>query len=755
MGGLPTKQLQIVFSPPAFLIFPKFNKGGNNIMRNFFMDLIKRNLRVPAISGDLGNGKSVARQLDIALISAGFKSSKELLEYLGKLHPISASNIAIDILSAVREVVGDHVKHNVYFKDFPENVPDTEEFWASCIIDALLNPDSAFKVATQIQTGVINLLDLPKYGRYRHSYEEMLAAHEEFIPSVKDRATVLHLGKSLPEEALELYHQFAGSNVPLNEEDRKLLLDLAEFCISDPQPEKIPIRENKALINKIRLENEKELLADTPTDILRLACALSEGDVTLQEKTKFKSFSRKVRRMLLKALDTIIEITPEKLADVNQYREVWKRLQKNLHPYEYDLSNAHDLFAVARGDEKVRSIAARVEIALNRGNIVDAIKLLTSQPGRLFRSLDRILRQASEDDTTFLLEEIKAIINKVSGRVILSVREHFQNRLSSRENQSRIFTNSKGKAWVTSENREIFDIENVEKFFAIFDEEILNRLPEMEHVIVDRETLGLALPISQKNQASGFRIMPRGSTMPVANGILRFFIYWKQHHERTDFDLSALMLDENFQQIGQISWTNLRDCGVVHSGDITSAPNGASEFIDIELDRFPENCHYIIPQNNIFHGENFMEVEESFFGFMERYPEQKGKPFEAATVQMKSDVRGKGKVALPIVFIKDGRRNWIAKWLHLYLNGMPRMNRVEANKVSTTLLVCSVVEREYLTVKYLADLMKKKAKSFSFYEKGMKIPESPVHFIGLEQPEELPDNSKVYGLSNLQDLIPA
>ncbi|NED51726.1 hypothetical protein G3I24_12525, partial [Micromonospora aurantiaca] len=84
-----------------------------------------------------------------------------------------------------------------------------------------------------------------------------------------------------------------------------------------------------------------------------------------------------------------------------------------------------------------------------------------------------------------------------------------------------------------------------------------------------------------------------------------------------------------------------------HSGDITSAPDGASEFIDLALDRV--SADVIVPQVNVYSGEGFEKVEESFFGFMLRGAEQHGRPFEARTVQMKSDLRGPGRVALPLV----------------------------------------------------------------------------------------------------------
>ena len=51
---------------------------------------------------------------------------------------------------------------------------------------------------------------------------------------------------------------------------------------------------------------------------------------------------------------------------------------------------------------------------------------------------------------------------------------------------------------------------------------------------------------------------------------------------------------------------------------------------------------FIVPQVNIYSGEGFEEVEESFFGFMLRDGEQKGRPFEPRTVRMKSELRGLG-----------------------------------------------------------------------------------------------------------------
>lgn len=82
---------------------------------DMLQEIIIKTRRVPITLGPTGKGESVARQLDVALMSAGFKLSKDLLEHLSSQHPAVATDLAKTILGAVKELVGDHVQHNVYF----------------------------------------------------------------------------------------------------------------------------------------------------------------------------------------------------------------------------------------------------------------------------------------------------------------------------------------------------------------------------------------------------------------------------------------------------------------------------------------------------------------------------------------------------------------------------------------------------------------------------------------------------------------
>ncbi|WP_141582500.1 TerD family protein [Actinomadura sp. WMMA1423] len=704
--------------------------------------------RIPAPSGPPGEGAAVARQLDIALMSAGFKLSGDVLRALSGLSEQTVRSFAVRTLATVREMAGDHVRHNTYFRDFPRNVPDTLDFWLGLLHETLQDPRLAPAARETLRAGALDLLALKGYGRYQHTFEEMLEAQDALVTAASDRVTVLHLGRGLAKEAAELYLRLAQSTTPLGEEDLGTLAELAAHHASGPHPERIPVRENRAVINRVRLSLGADLLVDTVTDVLRLACALSDGDVTLQEPTRFASMPRPTRRALLAALHGVVRDDPGKLGDVAAWSERWKRLGERLHPHEYPKwAGAADVFAVARGEKKAPSFAARVEARLATGDVAGAARVAAGAPGLLFRSLDRLLRLAP-DAQDAVLETAGWAVGGVSGRVLLSLREHLLNR-GAETGRTRLFANRLGRGVTVPDSRPPLDPQVVEGLAAMLDEEIRGRLPSVGHLVVDPDVLDVVLPLSGKAAGKGLGVLPRGSVSPVDGRLLRFFVYWRQREKRTDFDLSALMLDEDYANPEWLSYTNLRTVAGQHSGDITDAPEGASEFINLTLAKV--EARFIVPQVNIFSGEGFEEVEESFFGFMLRDGEQKGRPFEARTVRMKSELRGPGRVALPVVFLRGDDGRWRAKWLHLHLKGGANFNRVEDNRVTTSMLLRGIVERRFLTVRYLMDLLD--AEKTTVWDGT--APGGPVTFIGMERPDGLHGDSTVYTPENLGDLVPA
>ncbi|WP_280426801.1 hypothetical protein [Nocardia carnea] len=420
--------------------------------------IVRRTLRVPAPCGPSGDGAAATRQFDAALMSVGFKLSDQLFAELSARDTGTVMDTAVAVLGMVRRMVGDHVQHNVYFRDFPRNVPDTIEFWTACLLRALADLAAADQVSADTLLGTLNLLSLPGYGRYQHSYREMLENHHQFIESASDRLTVLHPGGTSAEEATRLYHSLAAATTPGNDDHLQTLKALARYCLTDEcQPRQIPVRENRALINEVRASAGAPLLVDTVTDILRLACALSDGDVTLVTTTRFRALRRPTRRAMLSALDTVVRRNPAALGDVHQHRERWKRLGERLHPHEFhQWPNAAEVFAVARGEHNAPSLTASFEQLVTNGETVAAAALLQkTSPGMLFRAADQLLRYGTLTEQTEVAGMLAAAAANVSGRVLLSLREHLSNRL--RPGQRRVFVNRTARGHVEYDTRAPID----------------------------------------------------------------------------------------------------------------------------------------------------------------------------------------------------------------------------------------------------------------------------------------------------------
>jgi hypothetical protein len=69
--------------------------------------------------------------------------------------------------------------------------------------------------------------------------------------------------------------------------------------------------------------------------MLRLACQVSGGDVSLATTTRSRAFRRRKRRVLLAALNEVVGANPGKLGYIPRYAKRWKRLGERLHPHGY------------------------------------------------------------------------------------------------------------------------------------------------------------------------------------------------------------------------------------------------------------------------------------------------------------------------------------------------------------------------------------------------------------------------------------
>lgn len=718
-----------------------------------------------------GDAASVTRQFDAVLMSIGFKLSGQAMAALGRCDRSYVIDKAVKVLGWAREAAGAHRQHNAYFVDFPANVPEAEAFWAQLLTDAVHAAVGGSRA--EVRAGldadglfVLDLLSLPGYGTYQHTYADLLEHHQAFEALVSDRLTIVHLGGSADAEGRALFASLVGSNVPLSGDKLEQLRFLAHgYSPVGPLVMDIPVRENLAVVNAQRARLGMTPKVTTVTDVLRVAAELSGADVTLATAPKFKSLPRLVRGTLMAALDEAMTSNRYLSADIPVRAEMWKRLGERLHPHEFtQFPGAQYVFAVARGETDVVSRMAQFEQLMKAGKTGHAALRLA--PGELWRSADRLLRSASPADMARIGAALGSSAPDVSARVLLSVRQHLLNRV--RAGGPRVFPVRSGRAWVEQDKRPLLDPGLVRDVNGIIDAEMLTRLGRGGTFVFDPAILGAALPLTGKNQSEGLGVWPRGSVSKLEPGDwLRFYFFWMQKAHRTDYDLSCLFVDKSFKTGSFLSYTQLRNGHGSHSGDLTTAPApvGATEFINVELDRVPANTT-VIPQLFLYNaggydgsGESFDDLAENFFGFMTRSEQQRGMPFEPRTVRMKTVLTGEHRCVMPVVFYRGENGAWYAKWLHLGLRTVMSTwggHRAEENKASTELLARYFMAREYLTVRYLADAWMSENTVIVPGGDGWREQATvPVTYVGLEEPEGLPEGSTVITLSNLHELVPA
>jgi hypothetical protein len=139
------------------------------------------------------------------------------------------------------------------------------------------------------------------------------------------------------------------------------------------------------------------------------------------------------------------------------------------------------------------------------------------------------------------------------------------------------------------------------------------------------------------------------------------------------------MFDNNWEYVSDISYYNLRQGSCYHSGDITSAPHGACEFIDMDLPFvLKSNARYIVMSIMCFTGQSFINLPECFGGWMMRQRPDSGEIFDPRTVKDKVDITGSTRTCVPVIVDAQDRKVY---WADVGLKGRGQINNAARNSV--------------------------------------------------------------------------
>lgn len=628
----------------------------------------------------------------------GFTFSKKLASRIATLSQDGLAEFYASLSKDLKKMVGAHVKHKPMYPNFPEQVMEASE------VELYLNA-MAHYIGDAFGVRI-----MPEYKK-----QPRTKLNEPLTLKVIDLGT--------EKDFKEIFTMLCGSKTSITPSDKE---DMTWFFkeygdkIEKLLPDSIPHKEvlahvcGELIAHTTIAENTVPRFLRTATDVLRLATALSGGDVSLAENTKFRSFGRTQRRMLLASLENIGTPTEDMLRNCERF----KRLGKGLHASEYKnrFPITHEAFDVLRNDKPFETFNGKVEALIANTEVRRASALLVERPGEFARKIDRLLRLASTDAArSAVIAAFRTVAKRVSSPVLLQVMEHFKFR-DQNSGGSRYFfpKGNVAKMKIVKDARERIAPEECKKIVTICQNALKSKysaLDALGNVFIDPALKDVIVPFSMRSASKALKTVSRGSKFELGDkGTVRFFIWWKDNGgERVDIDLSAMFLADDYTVADRISYYNLRTDGTkmgCHSGDITSAPNGASEFIDIDIDAaWRSGARFVVMTISSFTGQKYSELPECFAGYMTRDGVQSGEIYDPRTVQNKFDVTSDTKTVVPLVIDLKERK---VIWTDMQLSQGRRYNFIDSHSDGISAIVKAMNEMHKPT---LHDLFMLHAKS--------------------------------------------
>ncbi|ARN21979.1 TerD family protein [Piscinibacter gummiphilus] len=607
------------------------------------------------------------------LEALGFVLADDLVSRLSTWSPEDAARLLRDATREMRKLVGAHRQHVPLHAGFPAQV--------MALSDAQLYLNAV--------SHYVSLRRIPSEG-------------DERPPLLNNRSPrVVELGSLEDFEAI--CTRLAGAAASLSEQDRA---DLSWFMrqyqadVFRLLPAKFPFKENLALVAAQLMlhagedERTQRLLDEhcrTATDVLRLAAGLSGGDVSLAAPTRFTRFTRRQRRVLL----GLLEGSPALTEDLRRRSEAFKRLGERLHPGEHAgrFPKTAEAFSVIRDALPFDTFNGRVERALASGDVMAAALALEARPGEYARRLDALLRKC--DEPAVLVARFAALASRVSTAVLLQVLAHFK----ARDGQARLRVffpkGDVAKVFAQRDAREPVDAHTARQVVHGCEQALLARfaaLPSLGRCHVDPALAHHVVPLAQRAASKALRTLARGSRIPMPEGgFVRLFLWWMNGRSRVDIDLSVVLYGDDHRYIDTIAFYNLRGWGAHHSGDIVDAPQGAAEFIDLNVQMLrARGVRFVLMCVNSYSGQAYCDLPECFAGWMSRTDLNSGEPFEAKTVVDRVDLASDTRISLPLAL--DLQRREVL-WADIGLQDHPRFaNSVESNLAGVSLMLRALHE---------------------------------------------------------------
>lgn len=540
---------------------------------------------------------------------------------------------------------------------------------------------------------------------------------------------LLHLGFDLVGAARIRFEQLVGRASPLLPDDRaeiEVVIDEMGPKAVQWLPARIPLKETMAIAlarlwmvapDRAAMLHATRAHLTSATDVLRIAAVLLGGNPGLAPPMRLGSVGRSMRRALLEAIDRLP--AEQAIEDMWRHRGLWKRVGERLHPYEHAerLPVAALAFAAVRGtkldtatfgaairdeargttavrikDDRARATprASFVEDYLRAGDARAAAERLDQRPEELLRRVDHLIRVAQARQADALAQVIGAVsaaATRGSPAMLLGLASHIARRTEPWPRRVFFPKREVLKAWGTPDRREPLRSDAVGALVALLRAELVGRAATRRNfarAVIDRALVDLCVPIREDAAARPKIAWPRGSEIelsdvaPAADGSpLRWFVHWEEPPGMTvDLDLSIEMFDGEWRHVATCDFKNpvVGQRALVHSGDLISAPppRGASEFVDLDLDRLRAlGVRHAMMVVFSCTAIPLDQLTYRFAGLMIRPREDD--LFDPRTIAQRFELHGRSAITVPLVIDLEARR---LRWLDARIAGPTALRRV-------------------------------------------------------------------------------
>jgi hypothetical protein len=470
---------------------------------------------------------------------------------------------------------------------------------------------------------------------------DLFTQPEEPRPALKEKRKAIVLSRARIETLNDIFIAYLAAPARWKSHEKDDALYLAAHL---PLPaEKIAFKENLITLATHFINTNTPLRISSATDVLRLAIGLSNGDISLAEKSKFKSFRRPVRRYLCNLLENSSNLSD----DIARRPEMFKRFLHHIHPGDF-LKACPKLCAVMDKlyFNKVESYNSKVEKMIVDKN-PELLKLLAARPGEFRRRLIHMLELFGTKAVAAFSDS--KVLSKLTTAQVVALRT-FLETVNCRYH--RVFP-PKGN-WnklQIGEAKWVDDNHLLELIEALGDV-LKSRMPKVKYL--DPNSAMIKLPTN--GDAGEYT---RGTVFPIPSEMtfIRSASYWKINSKGyVWFDNGWNFFDESWKDLGSVGWRNPffggtfkagragswnrtnDNAAAVFSGDPTNTKEmqgRACQMIDLYLDRLKaEGVRFAVWNILAYRKIPFSDAEDVFAALQWGEHPADGKLFEPSRCQV-------------------------------------------------------------------------------------------------------------------------